>query len=613
MAISNVAHMELVLGSRKSTPFLWRWLYAGWLALQLGWMSFYYWITASIAQSSFGTGSGTALETDSTFQFVAGVLHLFLWQQMVLLLLASPAIAAGAITDEKERGTLQYMLTAELTSAEIVIGKLLGRLALIGNIFLSGLPILFVTSGFLGLGVGFLLGVLLHAAAIAFAITSASLLASVWSKHSRDAIVHLYLVLGLLLLAVSVAFRIARSVWGSSLTQGNFVDRWAESAVAVVRFLDPSYILEATLVHASLGEVLGRALTSSAAWSGLGLACLALAIARLRPAYRRQLEGRGKRRMALLLWARPPVQGEPLRWKERYVTGLAPLPVLRYVPQGLVMLLIFLATTAAVVLALAACDKGPSEGADGFLQTWQWQVDHEAVSGFVSGISALVLLLASLIVGIRASGAITGEREKHTWEALLMTPLETASLVRAKLWGIIGATYPYLLMYAIPMLFLSLLGGPGTVILFLVSLGVTWLAMFYTGATGLWCSARSTSSWRSLLGTLAYAYLGGFVVLVALTPILMMVWMLLTLFVLLLEQLLFGTASGAWSANLSAILLAGYITVALAFLAGSWFFLKEAEKRVADYDRARHWKLEKKRRPKKTPVQVVEWETSPEV
>ena len=41
-----------------------------------------------------------------------------------------------------------------------------------------------------------------------------------------------------------------------------------------------------------------------------------------------------------------------------------------------------------------------------------------------------------MVVGIRCSGAISGERERLTWEALLLTPLETRYLVRGKLRGI---------------------------------------------------------------------------------------------------------------------------------------------------------------------------------
>jgi hypothetical protein len=148
------------------------------------------------------------------------------------------------------------------------------------------------------------------------------------------------------------------------------------------------------------------------------------------------------------------------------------------------------------------------------------------------------------------------------------------------------------------------------VIVFAVSLGATWLAMFYVGAAGLWCSARSTSSWRSLLGMFAWAYLGGFIVSVALAPVLMSMWIMISLLFILMEQLLTGRISGAGPFDPKALFVSGYIMAALSFLLGSWFFLKEAEKRVADFDRTRHWRNEPKRRPRVVPKQVREWEQS---
>src|SRR5439155_21686788 len=120
----------------------------------------------------------------------------------------------------------------------------------------------------------------------------------------------------------------------------------------------------------------------------------------------------------------------------------------------------------------------------------------------------LVMMLAGLVIGIRCSGAVTGEREKNTWEALLLTPLETRHLIRGKLWGIIGASLPYLIAYAVPALAFSIIGGIGPTFWTVMWLGVTLLGMAFVGAAGLWCSVRSKSSWRSLLTTLGITYLG---------------------------------------------------------------------------------------------------------
>ena len=57
-------------------------------------------------------------------------------------------------------------------------------------------------------------------------------------------------------------------------------------------------------------------------------------------------------------------------------------------------------------------------------------------------------------------GAISSERERQTWEALLLTPLSAGQIIRGKLWGVMAASYWYLLAYAAPAVTLSVLGGP---------------------------------------------------------------------------------------------------------------------------------------------------------
>src|SRR5262249_55994254 len=100
----------------------------------------------------------------------------------------------------------------------------------------------------------------------------------------------------------------------------------------------------------------------------------------------------------------------------------------------------------------------------------------------------LVMMLAGLGIGIRWSGAVTGEREKNTWEALLLTPLETRHLIRGKLWGIIGASLPYLIAYAVPALAFAVIAGIGPTFWTVLWLGVTLLGMAFVGGAGPRCS-----------------------------------------------------------------------------------------------------------------------------
>lgn len=71
----------------------------------------------------------------SLYVFVATV-------EFVLLLLIIPAITAGSISGERERQTLDLLLTTKLTPADIVTGKLMSSLSTVFLLVASSFPIL---------------------------------------------------------------------------------------------------------------------------------------------------------------------------------------------------------------------------------------------------------------------------------------------------------------------------------------------------------------------------------------------------------------------------------------------------------------------------------------
>jgi hypothetical protein len=212
-----------------------------------------------------------------------------------------------------------------------------------------------------------------------------------------------------------------------------------------------------------------------------------------------------------------------------------------------------------------------------------------------------VMLLAGVVIGIRCAGAVTGERERQTWEALLLTPLETRELIRGKLWGIVGASYPYLLAYALPAFALAAVAGLEAVMWTALWMAVTWLALFYVGAAGLWCSVRSRSSWRSLIGTLGLTYVGGFALYCATSALAGMVALVLLLLCFLLEAMggLFAPVTG--SVITGFVAWAKFYSVAFCIALGCVFILlasmlvKSAEYRVSILERTKHWKDEPRR------------------
>src|SRR5437762_2300504 len=96
--IGPVLAQELLLGSRRSRQHLFRRIYTGWLVAQLLLFYFLYLIEANLIGKWFFSG---AVNPSATTDFAGSFISKLIYQQFILLLLATPAFTAGAITDEK--------------------------------------------------------------------------------------------------------------------------------------------------------------------------------------------------------------------------------------------------------------------------------------------------------------------------------------------------------------------------------------------------------------------------------------------------------------------------------------------------------------------------------
>lgn len=77
--------------------------------------------------------------------------------QTVLILMVAPALTAGTIAGERERQTLDLLLSTRLTALEIVAGKLVAGLAFTLLLILASLPLLGIVFLFGGVSIGLLL------------------------------------------------------------------------------------------------------------------------------------------------------------------------------------------------------------------------------------------------------------------------------------------------------------------------------------------------------------------------------------------------------------------------------------------------------------------------
>ncbi len=571
--VGPLFYHEMLLGSRRSRDYIFRWIYAGWLILQVGWCAMLY----------LGEVRTPAYTPHVCHYF----LEIFVPQHFILLALVTPAFVASAITEEKTRGTLQYLLTTDLAPIHIITGKLLGRIIQVCVLALAGLPLFAFLGAIGGVEPALLLGLPIVTVYVACGVASATFLAAVWTRQTRDAVLALYAV-GLVAATVII---------------------WVGGPLA---YLNPVALLEPLFESGGVEAVrlLFRQLfLGLLAWGGLTLACLGLAAWRLRPAYIRQLQGEGR---PLRRWwgvQRTPVGAQPVRWKEQHVEGLAPVPWLRWVPRWLGITLIVTATVAGSCTILYFNRSATTTGQDLLDMVTHLQVlklmdafdGMGAGSGFLAQ-ATLALNVLGLLVAIRCSGSVTGERERQTWEALLLTPLTVAELIRGKLWGIQRVSYVYLAAYAVPALLFAVLAGPLAIFWVVLSLGETFLAMYYLGAVGMWSSVRTRSSWRSLLITVLVAYLAAIAIYVCLIPV-VLILSLLVFLALSLVAAFYGLNAGS--------LLGSFATFSFAFLIGTciglvvlfWMaarlFVRWAQQWVADRERTRHWENDPTERSRK--------------
>jgi ABC-type multidrug transport system permease subunit len=573
--VGPVLYQEMLLGGRRGRQRVFRYVLAGWLLLLFVGA---YWNYA-IRSGYIGRllNSGVPVEGRAAGAFADSLLEILLVQQLFLVLLATPALTAGAITDEKATGTLQYLFAADLTPWEIVVGKLLGRVAQVAVLSVCALPFLAFVGVFAGVPLPLLAAVVVVLFLPAFTVGAVSLLASVWSRQTRDAVLGVYIV--------GIAGFLALRYLGG------------------LDYVNPLYALEPVWAGGSVTEVVVRLPALFITWGAVGAGCLALAGWRLHGAYLRQLEGQGRPKKPRWWRARRAAIGdEPIRWKERHVEGIAPLAALRRVPRWLGMVLVAATTILASLGILATSGRLSARQLLDHVRDLRledlWASFPGAADGFVvQGLVAMAL--ATFIVGIRCSGAVTGERERQTWEALLLTPLPTNLLIRSKLWGIIGATYPYLLSYAAPALLLACVGGPHCVIVTASLLLGTWLGMAFMGAAGLFCSVRAKTSWRSLLGTMFMGYVGGFFMFVVSMPVILIVWVLLLLLFWVIDQYLGTGIAQGFLGGFGPFAIGSYLVILGLFILLTWYFVKDSEQYVADRERIRHWKDEPVVRPRR--------------
>ncbi len=235
------------------------------------------------------------------------------------------------------------------------------------------------------------------------------MLTSTVSRRGRDALLTVYL-LDVMFLLSPLGFLAGR----------------ASSSVAWLGALNPFVCLAAL----AWGDRLMPALVSIGLWLAIGLASSSVAAWRLRPASVQPMDGERLLRRGKRYGRVPPVsEKRPMLWKEVFIERAAALGGIGWWLGALLVVLLGGGSILLAVLMIFGEYVGVS-----FYRT------ESLLRLTIGGYSADVIgLLIEWAVGLRAAVAISSERERGTWDALLTSPLEGTEIVRAKLWGSLHA------------------------------------------------------------------------------------------------------------------------------------------------------------------------------
>lgn len=326
-------------------------------------------------------------------------------------LLLGPAVMAGSIAGEKERGSLGLMLTTNVSPREIVTGRFVGKLSQVGMALLSCVPALVILGSYAGFGVGVMAISALLPFAVAIGGVGLATVASCLSRRGRDALLVVYLGQVLILVASqSSLFNVTPAV-GS----------W-------VFALNPFSGIEA-LSWNDDGAQAGRSILN---WLALGALGVALASWRLRPACLAAGGGGDKpKRFHRGFWVPPVNENRPMLWKELFIERVGSIG--RF-GNAVGLLLILALGGGSLILGVLAF--GPITG-NVSTDTADWA--RGRLSEWVGGTGVMLTCLIQWAIGLRASVSISSERERGTWIGLMTSPLDGQQVVRSKIWGSLHA------------------------------------------------------------------------------------------------------------------------------------------------------------------------------
>jgi len=431
-------------------------------------------------------------------RFGGMVFQIFSLVQLSLVLFFALLLAAGGVSQEKDRQTLILLLMTDLRDRELVLGKLFASLLMVMALIVASIPVLFFVSLLGGVGVDQVIWSLAICAASALAAGSWGLLVAYWREKTFQTLA--ISVLGLVILVGAVEGILAVLPSGSPLAHRIGLLNPYRVMLGVLDPLSAHHGLDAahvrawdfllamavvTLVVNGVTMLRLRVWNPSRTFAGGAKAAEDEAKAGATNAGTAQ-SGQGKSDQGTRrIWANPVI------WREMRTKAYG---------QKILVIKAAYVVLAAFVAAFVA----------------QPTVSGDLVLGMISvpGVGFIALCLISLmLVNAQAVTALTSERDGKTLELLLMTDVSAKEFIYGKLGGIFYNTKE---LIVIPLAFAGYFAYLGTLTLELyvyVAVGFLVLTIF-AAMLGLHSGLsfeRSRMAIANSLGTLFFLFIGIFI------------------------------------------------------------------------------------------------------
>jgi ABC-type Na+ efflux pump permease subunit len=389
---------------------------------------------------------------------------------LTIVVVQAPAVLAGSLAGERERGILHLLLTTAVTPREIVEGRLCGKLSQVGMVLLGGVPALAFLAPIAGLSFGQFLAILLLLSGVGLGAGGLAVGASVVSRRGRDAQLTVYILMFLFMLSPLLGWL------GLPLR-----------VVEALEWLNPYYSMTRLVWW---GET-ARALATAGCWTVLGLCGTVIAVWRLRPTCLSLGVTRAKRARRIKA---PPLGERPMLWKEMYIERVASLG--RFGRWLGIVLTLLIGGGSLVLAGMMAYSAFFTPESD--LVAIATSELGRLLRGFVG------ILLGWLLqwgIGLRAAVSIASERERGTWDALLLSPLKPAEISVAKL---IGSLYALRYLAIAMLMAWTLAAGVHAIT---VPEYVTWIVSnlvmgSFMAAVGVRCSLSLPTATRAMSWTI---------------------------------------------------------------------------------------------------------------